>query len=78
MPRFYFHLHDDVIALDDEGRELADVAEARAAAVAGAREIIADQVREGRLNLRHRIVVEDENCQQVLTVPFRAVVEIET
>jgi hypothetical protein len=77
MPRFYFNLHDDVVAIDDEGRELADVGVARTEAIAAARELICEQVREGRLDLRHRIEVEDEDRRPVLTLPFSAVLEIE-
>jgi hypothetical protein len=33
MPRFYFNLYDDVIVIDDEGRELSDLSAARAAAI---------------------------------------------
>jgi hypothetical protein len=74
---FYFHLYDDVVAIDDEGRELADVGAARAEAVKAARELICEQVQKGRLDLRHRIEVEDEDRRPVLTVPFRAVLNIE-
>lgn len=77
MPRFYFNLHDDVVAIDDEGRELADVRAARAEAVKAARELICEQVQEGRLDLRHRIEVEDEDRRPVLTLPFSAVLQIE-
>jgi hypothetical protein len=74
---YYFNLHDDIVCVDDEGWELRDVAAARAEAIRAAREIICDQVREGRINLSHRIEVEDEDRRPVLTLPFRSVVEIE-
>jgi hypothetical protein len=77
MPRFYFNLYDDVIVIDDEGRELSDLSAARAAAIQAARDLMCDQVRTGRLNLGHRIEVEDEDRRPVLTLPFSAVLEIE-
>jgi hypothetical protein len=77
MPRFYFNLHDDVVVIDDEGRELADVSAARTAAIQAARDLMCDQVRAGRLKLSHRIEVEDEDRRPVLTLPFSAVLEIE-
>jgi hypothetical protein len=32
MPRYFFHLHNDIDALDEEGVELADLEAARAMA----------------------------------------------
>lgn len=77
MPRFFFNIYDDSITVDDHGVELADVAAARAEAMRGARELICEQVREGRLNLRHRIEIEDEDRRPVVTLPFRAALEID-
>ncbi|HEV2866811.1 MAG TPA: hypothetical protein VGX37_09860 [Allosphingosinicella sp.] len=77
VPRFFFNLYDDVVSVDDQGVELPDVAAAREEALRGARELICDQVRNGRLNLRHRIEVEDEDRRPVLTLPFGAALEIE-
>ena len=77
MPLYYFNLHDDIEVIDDEGRQLPDVAAARLEAVKGAREIICHQVMHGRINLSHRIEVEDEHRRPVLTLPFRSVLTIE-
>ena len=43
-----------MVAIDDEGVELADVETAREQAIEGAR-LICDQVRRGRINLGHRL-----------------------
>ena len=77
MPRFFFNIYDDTVTVDDHGVQLADAAAARAEALRAARDLICDQVRDGRLNLRHRIEIEDEDRRPVLTLPFRAAVEIE-
>jgi hypothetical protein len=77
MPRFFFHVFDDLVLLDDEGIELADVHAARDAALAGARAMICDQVRKGRLTLHHRVEVEDEGGAPVLTLAFGDAVTIE-
>lgn len=77
MPRFFFHLFDDVVVLDDEGVELADSEAAKAAAVVGARELICDQVRRGRVTLHHRIEVEDERGAPVAQLRFADVVTLE-
>lgn len=60
VPRFFFHIHDDAYARDDEGMELPDPEAARNAAIAGLRSLAADGVKDGRLDLRHFIDVEDE------------------
>jgi hypothetical protein len=77
MPRFFFHLYDDVIAQDEEGLDLPDVAAAREQALFSARALVAEQALLGSIKLRHRIEVEDENGRPVLVLPFRAAVEIE-
>lgn len=77
MPRFFFNIHDDAVTVDDQGVELSDVAAAREAALRSARELICEQVREGRVNLRHRIEIEDEDRRPVVTLPFASAIEIE-
>lgn len=78
MPRYFFHIHDGLELLDEEGIELANAPAARAAALAGARGMMSEQVQRGRLSLHHRIEVEDEEGGCVLTLPFREAVVIET
>ncbi len=76
MPRFFFHIFDDVEVLDDEGIELSDAAAARAAAVEGARALICDQVRKGEVHLEHRVEVADEAGERILILPFGEAVKI--
>jgi len=76
MPRFFFHVYDDVVALDDEGMDLPDSEAARRTALAGARALAADQVRTGRLDLRHRIEVADDGGAPVLTVTFDEAIRV--
>jgi hypothetical protein len=76
MTRYFFHVYDDVVALDDEGLELADADAARREALAGARALAADQVKKGRLDLRHRIEVADEAGAPVLRVTFEEAVQV--
>jgi hypothetical protein len=77
MPRFFFHLYDDMVSVDDEGTELPDAKAAHECAVKSARAIACQEVLEGHLNLRHRIEVEDERGTPVLTVHFSDVVKLE-
>ncbi len=68
MPRYFFHLYDDVIALDEEGVALPNAAAARLNALIGARDVIAEQVKRGYLVLSHWIDVVDEQGELVMTV----------
>ena len=77
MPRFFFHVYDDMVVHDDEGIQLPDVEAARAAALSGARALICEEVMKGRLCLDHRVEVEDEAGERVLVLPFREVIAID-
>jgi hypothetical protein len=77
MPRYYLHVYDDLVALDGEGVELPGVKEVLIEAERGARELAADEVRQGTLHLDHRIEVADENGSVVATLMFRDLVRVE-
>ena len=76
MPRYYFHIYDDVIAHDEEGAELPNMAAARLNALVAARELIAEQVKCGYFVLSHWIDVVDEQGEKVLTLTFGEAVDI--
>jgi hypothetical protein len=71
MPRFYFHVYNDLVATDEEGLELPDVDAAREQAMDSARELVCESIHQGHLNLDHRIEVDDENGRRVMTVSYR-------
>jgi hypothetical protein len=77
VPRFFFHIFDDVVIRDDEGIELDDAEAARRTALAGARSLMCDQLAQGRLSLHHRIEVRDEMGDEVLNLAFGDAVRIE-
>ena len=77
VPRFFFNLRDDVSVEDCEGKELPDARGAREAAVHYAREMMAEDVRDGRLVLKDSIDIVDEKGEKVLTLPFREAIDIE-
>ena len=77
MPRFFFNVFDEATTIDEVGQELSDVAAAHEAAIEEARAILADEARNGRIDLSHRIEVEDEQRRPVLLLPFSAAIEIE-
>jgi len=76
VPRYYFHLLNDLTVRDEEGIELPNLACAMQRAATSARDMAAQSVREGHLVLDHRIEVTDETGATVGVVHFRDVVEI--
>jgi uncharacterized protein DUF6894 len=78
VPRFYFHLHNDVDAPDDEGVDLPDLDAARAHATWQARVTFAETAKdERRVVLHHRIDIEDSEGTVLDTVHFRDAVKVE-
>jgi hypothetical protein len=78
MPRYFFHIADGDRFFDDEGIVLPDVSAALDAALAGAREIVAEEVKQGKgLSLTERIEIHDEAGCVVGTVTFREAVGLE-
>ena len=75
--RYFFHVHDDLTAIDEEGADLPDPAAAKYYALAAARELICDEIRSGRVNLDHMIKIEDENGVHVGTIRFSDAVQIQ-
>lgn len=78
MARYFLHLRDgsnDV--LDEEGIEPEDALALRTTVMANARDVISgDIIRDGLLDLRFRIDVEDEEGELVYTLPFADAVKI--
>jgi hypothetical protein len=76
VPRYFFHVYDDIIAEDEEGTELPNLAAARLNALRGARDLIAEQVSRGYIVRSHWIDVVDEQGEKVLTITFGDAVDI--
>jgi hypothetical protein len=78
VPRYHFHLYDDMDVPDDEGREFPNLEAARDRASFEARALFAAMAEDqGRVVLAHRIDVEDEQGLTLATVRFGDVVKIE-
>ena len=77
MPRFYFHIRNDMVVEDEEGRELSCANAARAYAIESARGLACHSIREGHLNLDHYIEVTGEQGEPVLKLTFREAFTIE-
>jgi hypothetical protein len=76
VARFFFNVYDDVVAIDEEGLELPNAEAARLHAVAGARDLMATQVKHGYLIRSHWIDVVDPQGEMVLQVRFGDAVDI--
>jgi hypothetical protein len=62
MPRFFFHIHNSVEAMDEEGAVLPDLRAARNEAIRNAQDIIAEEIKSsGQLHLSHWLEIEDES-----------------
>jgi hypothetical protein len=78
MPRFYFHLINDLDVPDEEGVELPDLNSAREVARCSARMLMGQVPKdESRINLSHRIEIENDHGRVLETVWFRHVVQVE-
>jgi dihydroxyacetone kinase DhaKLM complex PTS-EIIA-like component DhaM len=79
MARYFFHLHDrSGQTVDQLGREIADLDEARRRANKAARAIIQADVGSGIIDLTARIEVTDAEGEVVLTLPFDEAIELIT
>ena len=76
MPRFFFHLHNDIDSLDEEGRELANIDAARRCAEEDARHMAAENVRQGRLVLSHYVEVADAGGERLFRITFGEAVAV--
>lgn len=76
MPNYRFHVMNDIDAPDEEGLDLDNLALAHLKAIDAARDLASAAVRQGRLDLRHRIDVEDDAGKVLLTVTFADAIEL--
>lgn len=77
MARYHLHIYcDDSFAEDQEGIECPNLEAAKAEAMKGARSILADDLMQGRVDLRGRIDVADDTGSVVETIRFEDAVEI--
>ena len=70
MARYFFNIKNGIEVADPEGQDLDNLAAARQQAVAYARDLAAEAVRQGEVDLKHRIVIADEDGTALLTVTF--------
>jgi hypothetical protein len=76
MPYFFFHVHDDLETVDEEGLDLPDVEAARREALLGARALACGEVMAGALHLEHHISVSDATGLTLFEIRFGDAVAI--
>jgi hypothetical protein len=76
MPKYYFHLHNDINAPDEHGQELPDDRAALELALESARDVASASVRHGHLDLRHFIICIDGTGREVGIVTFADAVSV--
>ena len=76
MARFHFRIINDIEVVDEQGQELRNLAEAHLKAIEAARDLASASVRLGRLDLKHRIEVQDDAGAVLLTVTFADAIEL--
>jgi hypothetical protein len=75
MPRYFFHLWTGTeYRRDDEGSELATVADAYAEAFETAQDVAIDLIRNRKNASIHRFDVVDDSNRLILEVPFSEIV----
>lgn len=77
MARYFFHLHNDIDAPDEEGQEHTNDRAALEAALIEIRSLATETVALGHLNLAHFIVVVEEGGREVGVVRFGDAVKVE-
>ena len=76
VPRYFFDLHNDVDVHDHEGKDLPNLDAARANALIEAREMMTESIKEGKLNLNHRIEVRDDSSAVIYVLHFGEAVRV--
>jgi len=77
VARYFMHLRDGTEQiLDPEGLEFPTIEALRKAVLVSARDLMTGDVREGVIDLRFRIDVEDEAGEIIYSLPFKHAVNI--
>ena len=77
MTVYYFHLwHGEQLTDDLEGVACVSLEAARKRAIEGARDILAGDVRSGRIDLNQRLELFDDAGRLCLTIPFSEAIEV--
>lgn len=77
MAVYHFHLWDGEQLIEDlEGVACVSLEAARKRAIDGARDVLAGDVRNGRIDFNQRLELVDGDGRLCLTIPFSEAVEV--
>ncbi|MCK8779103.1 hypothetical protein M0654_03795 [Rhizobium sp. NTR19] len=77
MPRYYFHIRSGgALQADIDGIDLPTHTAALEEAILGAREMVADRVRNGEEIGNEQFEVVDEDGKTIHVLPFRSVIRL--
>ncbi|MFN7026234.1 MAG: DUF6894 family protein [Pseudorhizobium sp.] len=75
MPRYYFHIRQCGLIEDPDGTQLHDIEAARAIAIEGIRDLVAESLRQGRRVEPDAVAIADEDGAILSVVTFREVLQ---
>ena len=74
MPKFFINYQrGDLIALDDEGQDYPGLEEARSAALASARELLADNIRSATRVPLDAVIITNESGVELMMISAKDV-----
>ena len=77
MPVYFFHLHECGTIIEDvDGVDVPDAAAARAVAIRAARDIMAGEIKDGKLCLSCSIVIESDDRTEIDRLLFKDAVKV--
>jgi hypothetical protein len=77
VAKYYLHVCNGIGFIEDtDGHDCTDLAAARLTAIAGLRDILAGELRDGSLNTASFVEIEDEDHKLVATITFPDVVRM--
>ena len=77
MTRYYLHFYNRIgLARDEEGRELPNLDAAREAAIEAIRDVMSEEARTGRIDLRGYIEIVDDTQEVRCRVPFSSAIDL--
>jgi len=74
MPKFFMNYQSgDLVAKDDEGQDYPSLEEARLAALASARELVADNIRSATRNALDAVIITNESGIELMMISAKDV-----
>ena len=76
MPIYHLHICNGEETTDAEGAEFADREAVYEEAIRSARDMLSDEIKNGKFNVHYRFEITDAGGNHVMTVPFSEAVDL--